>query len=113
MTYENLFLRFLLITLIVEVPIVFLIVRYKFKNFDNWNIILVSIVASTLTLPYFWFIFPTLISNRIIYIYLGESIIVLVEAFIYYRLFKINLRKALVVSFLANTASVMVGLIIK
>jgi len=111
MSYEKLFLSSLLLTLVVEVPIVFLILRVKYKNFHSENVILAGILASVLTLPYFWFIAPAFIHDRTIYIIVGESMIVLIEAFIYYKLLKIKFTQALLVSFIANLASVLVGLL--
>lgn len=111
MSYEQSFLWALLLTLVVEVPIVFLILRFKYKNFHSENVIFSSILASALTLPYFWFIVPAFISERIVYILLGESVIVLIEAFLYYKLLKVKFTQALLISFIANLASALVGLL--
>jgi len=112
MTYELSFLFSLILTLIVEIPIVFLMVRYINKAIDKLNIILSGALASTLTLPYFWFVMPAYVSNRMLYIVIGESLIILIEALIYYRLLKLKFTQALLVSFIANLASVIVGYLI-
>lgn len=111
MSYEQSFLDSLFITLLIEVPIVFFLVHYLYKKIEKWNIVFVGIIASTLTLPYFWFILPMYISDRTFYILIGELIIILIETFIYYRLFKLKFIQALFVSFVANLASVLVGLL--
>lgn len=111
MSYEVSFLYSLFITLLIEVPVVFLIVRYLYKKFEKWNIVFVGIISSTLTLPYFWFILPMYISDRTFYILVGESIIILIEAFIYFRLLKLKIGQALFISLVANLASVLVGLL--
>ena len=111
MSYEGIFLHSLVLTLIVEVPVVFLFCRYVYKLVDNWNVIIVAILASALTLPYFWFILPGYISDRTLYVIVGESVIVLVEAIIYHRLLKLKIGQALLVSLIANLASILVGLI--
>jgi hypothetical protein len=112
MSYEQSFLYSLFLTLVIEVPIVFFLVRYLYKKSKNWDIVLVGIIASTLTLPYLWFILPFYVSDRMIYILLGESIIVLIEAFMYHRLLKIKFTQALLVSFIANLASTLFGLLL-
>lgn len=111
MAYEQMFLNALFLTLITEVPVVFIAVRYLYKIKDNFNIIFAGIISSILTLPYFWFILPYFISNRMLYIILGESSIVLIEAFIYYKILKLKFSQALIISFIANLASVLIGLL--
>ena len=112
MIYEQLFLYALLITLISEVFVVFFILRYKYKNYNNSDIVFAGIISSTLTLPYFWFILPEFITDRIIYIIVGESAIILIEAFIYFYLLKLKFSQALIVSLIANIASILIGLIV-
>lgn len=112
MTYEKQFLLSLLITLTIEVPVVSLVVRYKYKILNNFNTIFVSFVSTILTLPYFWFILPIYINNRTGYLMIGEIAIILIEAFIYYRLLKISFKKALGVSILANVISFLIGIIL-
>lgn len=111
MSYEVLFLYSLIITLVVEVPVVFLLARYLYMNTDKSGIVFAGIISSTLTLPYFWFVLPIFVTDRIIYILAGESAIILVEAFIYFRLLKLKFRQALFVSLIANISSILVGLI--
>lgn len=111
MSYEVSFLYSLLITLIVEVPILFFLVHYLYKKLEKWNIVFVGIIASTLTLPYLWFILPMYIPDRTFYILVGELIIILIEAFIYFRLLKLKIGQALLISLVANLASVLAGLL--
>lgn len=112
MNYERLFLLSLLITLIVEVPVVFLIGHYIYKISEKWNIIFSGIISSVLTLPYFWFILPVFISNRTTYIIIGESTIIFVEALIYFKILKLKFSQAFLVSLIANIASILIGLIL-
>ena len=110
MTYEQHFLWSLLVTLLVEVPIACLFVRRAYKKSNTTDTIFAGIIASSLTLPYFWFILPIFISNRFAYVWIGESVIVLIEAYIYYRILKVSAKQAFVVSLIANVSSVIVGL---
>lgn len=112
MSYEQSFLNSLFITLIIEVPIVFFLAYYIYRKTEKFNIILSGIIASTLTLPYFWFILPSYISNRSFFIIIGELVIILVEAFIYHKFLKLKFMQAFFVSLIANIVSMSMGLII-
>jgi len=111
MLYEKQFLFSLMLTLITEVPIVVLIIKYfyKLKTEKNLKIIFVSAIASTLTLPYLWFILPIFILNKITYIFFGESLVIFTETIIYYQLLKLDLPKAFILSLMANFASIIIG----
>lgn len=112
MAYEQSFLISLLVTLLIEIPIVFFFVYSIYKRKEKFDIIFSGILASVLTLPYFWFILPYYISDRITYIVLGELVVIIIEAFIYFRLLKLKLRQAILISFLANLASTLIGLVV-
>jgi len=115
MLYEQKFLLSLLLTLITEVPVVFVFVKYayKYRDIKIPTIVFVGILASVLTLPYLWFVLPAFIFERFTYLILGESLVILVEAFIYFKLLKLKLLDSFVVSLLANTASIILGLVIR
>lgn len=112
MSYEQLFLYALSLTLLMEVPVAFLLARYLYKIHDTWNIIFAGLITSTLTLPYFWFVLPHFINDRMLYIILGESAIILIEAFIYYRILKLKFSQAIIISLITNIASILGGLLI-
>jgi len=113
MLYETQFLISLSLTLIIEIPIVFIFVKviYKLKELSNLKVLIVGLIASTLTLPYLWFVLSPYINARY-YILTGELIVVIVEALIYNQLLNIKLNKALAISFIANFFSYGLGLII-
>jgi len=115
MSYEDKFLIALFLTLASEVPVVILILRYVYKNnqLKTSLILFVSILASILTLPYLWFVLPSFGFSRMVFVLLGESIVILVEMLIYFELLNLKLSKAFVLSLVANIASIIVGLIIK
>ena len=112
MFYETRFLIALLLTLIIEIPVLLvfckLIFRLKIKSF---RIIFAGFLASVLTLPYLWFVLPAYI-NSVYYIYIGETLVFLFEALIYNRLLNIKISKSLLVSFAANLTSFVIGLIV-
>ncbi|MCX6751663.1 MAG: hypothetical protein NT161_02770 [Candidatus Nomurabacteria bacterium] len=113
MLYEQKFLLALFLTLISEVPIVFVLVRYfyKYKDIKIPTIVFVGILASVLTLPYLWFVLPAFVFNQTLYVMLGETLVVLIEAIIYYKLLKLKLLDSLVISLIANIVSIILGLL--
>lgn len=115
MPYEQKFLFSLFLTLIVEVPIAVFLVKYfyKYKEIKISKIIFAGLMASTLTLPYFWFVLPAYISSRSLYIFIGEALIIFIEAIIYKQFLELKLSKAFVVSLVANVASIFLGLLIQ
>ena len=110
MTYEQTFLFSLLITLLSETPVVLLLAHNIYKKNNTSDIIFAGIIASSLTLPYFWFILPLFIPNRIPYVFIGESLIVLIEAYIYSKIIKLTPKQSFVVSLIANITSILVGI---
>jgi len=113
MFYEQKFLSSLLLTLIVEIPIAILLVKsfYKQKEIKISKIIFVGFVASALTLPYFWFILPAYITDRLLFMLYGEIIIVCIEMVIYNQLLKLKLTRSFVISLITNSMSILAGLI--
>lgn len=112
MSYENFFLVSLSVTILSEVPVLYLITRYFYKLTNIGDIVLSGVLASALTLPYFWFVLPAYVSDRSLYIILGESVIVIVEAIIYFKLLRLKFWQAVLVSLIANLVSVGVGLLV-
>lgn len=104
----------LVVTLAVELPIVFYLIKYFYENksIEKIKICVVTLIASTLTLPYLWFVLPFFISNPALHIVIGELLVVCTEAVIFRFFFKLNLSKSLSISLIANLSSIVVGLII-
>lgn len=112
MLYEINFLISLFLTLIIEIPILFVLVKYAFKeNIENSKILFIGFLASFSTLPYLWFVFQPLI-NTLQYIYIGEIFVLLVEAVVYNQLLDIKIQRALLISFIANLVSFGFGLFV-
>ncbi|MBX4190060.1 hypothetical protein KW791_02075 [Candidatus Parcubacteria bacterium] len=108
MLYVHHFLVALLLTVVAETLIVavfiFKIYRLKLKN-----IIATSIVVNVLTLPYVWFVFPFL-TSRTSALVIAEIFAWVVEAILYKIFLKLSFKQALIVSFVANLASYLLGL---
>ncbi|MBI5134290.1 MAG: hypothetical protein HZA81_02810 [Candidatus Taylorbacteria bacterium] len=110
MGYETLFLGALLLTLAVEAPIVWALCAFVYEKGARGASLLAAILASSLTLPYLWFVLPEFFGFAW-YSTLGEAVIVAIEALVYKQLLGLKIKDALFVSFVANAASVSVGLI--
>lgn len=111
MLYETKFLVSLILTLFIEVPIVLILLRFISPKIRLYKTLLIAILATSLTLPYLWFIFPVYIEYPF-YIIIGEIIVFLIESLIYWQLIQITFRKALLISFIANLSSLLIGLLI-
>jgi hypothetical protein len=64
MSYEYKFLSALLLTLVIEIPILVLFIHYFYKQkaLKVYKTILVGTVNTALTLPYLWFVLPSYIA---------------------------------------------------
>lgn len=110
-SFERRFLLALLLTWLIEIPILFVLVRYVFKvrQVSVWRILGVGLLASALTLPYLWFLLPSILTTAS-GIYLGEILVFLVEALLYRWLLGMSYPKALLLSFIVNAISFLLGL---
>jgi hypothetical protein len=113
MTYESQFLIALITTLVVEVPLVFLLVRYFFRErkISRLRVVGIGILSTSVTIPYLWFIFAVFLDYWTMAI-VGELFVFVVEALIYRKLLPISFLKAVVLSLIANVASIAVGILI-
>lgn len=113
MLYELNFVLSLLVTLIVEIPILIFFFRYLFKTnrIPLKKLISTGLIASALTLPYLWFVLLPFVSTDY-YLLIGEIIVIIVESLIYYQVIELELKKSLLISFIANISSYLVGIII-
>jgi hypothetical protein len=109
MLYESEFLVSLGATLALEVPVVYLFVRFLCnKKLQSLRVILVAILASVLTLPYLWFILPPFVDARL-YLWYGEAFVILVEACLFLWLLGVRVWFALLLALCANLFSFFVG----
>lgn len=111
MTYEIRFLISLFFALIVEIPIVLLLIKYfyKHKDINSRRIIFIGFIATSLTMPYIWFVLPAVFSNRGFYVLLSEISAIFIEGFIYAKLLSIKTKEAFTISFIANISSALLS----
>jgi len=116
MIYQELFLRALFFTVVIETAGLFLITR-KLFNIDksltpNSQILFSGFVASFSTLPYLWFILPWAIRDRLIFGVVGEIAVTLIEAVIYCFVLQLKPKHAIMASVLCNLASYAFGFVL-
>jgi hypothetical protein len=108
------FLRALLITVLSE-TLVLLILSFTWLRRSRTSvgrILIAGILPSALTLPFVWFVFPLFLKAALLYILFSESTVIVVEAFIMKGILKLDLKRALVVSFICNVISFLVGILV-
>ena len=76
------------------------------------RLIFAGFITSFATLPYVWFVFPVLITQKIWYILVSELFAVIVEAAIYFFILNVRWRVCFVLSFVCNMASFGIGSIL-
>ena len=103
----------LLMTLAIEVPVLFAMARLAFRARcgDNRRTILVGVLASSLTLPLLWFAMHVAVDPKDMLI-LGEVAVAVVEAVLYKALLGVSVGQAAVLSTVANALSFSVGLML-
>jgi hypothetical protein len=111
--------RFLIaagITVIVETAVILCIIRLGFKigaSKVSWGrILFAGFFASFATLPYLWFVLPAFIHSYALMVAFGELGVFLLEAGAYVFLLNLPAGRTLILSFAANIASILVGLLL-
>jgi hypothetical protein len=110
MFYETQFLFALVMTWLVEIPLLCFSVRTVLKRNDvpAIRIIFAGILASALTLPYLWFVLPPYIGTTY-YLLIGELFVIAVESVILNQILRIRPGLSIALSAVMNTASFVVG----
>jgi hypothetical protein len=114
MSYEFEFLEALALTIFIETIVMFILVKVFFTNFQikTGLIILAGITASFATLPYLWFILPIFIKSGLYFKIVSESSAVVLESFILLGILRVGYKNALIISFVCNMTSFVIGLIL-
>jgi hypothetical protein len=113
MLYETYFLLALLTTWAIEISILTALIRFAFrdKSVPISRIIGIGALCTALTLPYLWFVLPPFVDVAY-YVQIGEALVFIVEAVILNRLLGLDLKRALICSFVMNVASFLLGLVL-
>lgn len=112
MSYGFYFFLSLLLTLAVEITVLFLVAKYLLKiKIQTREVLYWGTFINLFSLPYLWFVFPLFISAYN-YILIGEILVVLIESVILLKVLKINLKNALILSLITNILSYLIGMIV-
>jgi hypothetical protein len=108
--YVYQFFDSLLFSVVVESIVVLLLCNY-FKR--DKRIAFLAGLGTMLTIPYVWFVFPTIFwFSSVLSISLAEGFAFVFEAMLYKFLGKVTWKQAIIFSLLANGASYFLGKII-
>jgi hypothetical protein len=107
------FLLALLLAWLVEIPVMIVMMRFLFrlKTIPILRMVLVGALMTLVTLPILWYVLPLFMSG-LIYVLMGEALVILAEAAMIKFGLKIDFSKALLISFVANLLSFLAGLLI-
>ena len=111
------FIKFLIawiLTIFIETIVLFFIAKLfrKEDQISNWRLILIWILASTITLPLLRFVFPLFVTDEIVYIVVWELFVTLIEIFVIKYWLKVSRGKAILASILCNLCSYLIWLLI-
>jgi hypothetical protein len=101
------FLSALLFSVVVETVVILVLCKVYKKPY---HIALLAALGTMCTIPYVWFVFPTLFwYSSAIALYLAEGFAFVFESFIYRFLGKVTWKQAIVFSLIANSVSYFLG----
>jgi len=103
-----------IITILIETIVLFLIAKLfrKADQIPNWRLILVWILASTITLPLLRFVLPMFIVDGVEYVVIWELLVTIIEIFIIKYWLKVSRWKAILASILCNLCSYLLGILV-
>jgi len=95
----------------IEIPVLFVLVRYAFRDrgLSVLRIVVAGALCTAITLPYLWFVLPPFV-DAAYYPLIGEGLVVVVEAVILNRLLGLKWTVAGICSLAMNAASFFLGL---
>ncbi len=104
------FLIALVLTLLIELPVLWVLARgvFKLAGVPTRRLLGVGALGSLLTLPVLWFVLPAFLSPAAA-IAVGEVLAVVIEALLLWRLLPARPLVAVVLSLAANLASFLLG----
>jgi hypothetical protein len=116
MTYEIRFLIDLAITVVTETTVIFILIRALWKiaasGLSTARCLFAGIFASSATLPYLWFVLPAIVKPYQVQVVTGEIGVFVIEALFYYYVLNLSIRRSAILSFVANTVSIIIGICI-
>lgn len=109
----RLFFAYLLLTIIIETPVLYLVVRRLFHlspaQVSPKRILLAGYLASFATYPYVWYVWPAFLPDPDQALIAAELMVFIVEAFMLRAMLPLSLRQALLASFFCNMTTIVLG----
>ena len=107
---DSRFLACLIFSVAIEVPILVLYVRWQSRDGSpRWpRIAATGALATATSLPYLWFLVPTLVHTSLFW-WIGEGMVIAIEAAIIAFVLPLPARHALAASMLCNLSSLLIG----
>src|SRR5271157_1928514 len=113
-SYELRFVYALVVTVVVETFVIVCLIRFFYKitsqQLSTRRCLFSGFFASFATLPYLWFVLPALIHPYLLLVTVGEAGVYFLEALAYVFLLNLPFKKTVVLSVVANSASIIAGL---
>ncbi len=103
------------VTIIVETVILFIFRNYSFfrlNEIDVQRIIFAWFFTSFSTLPYLWFVFPSIFWYGYLLHIFWELIVIFIESIILKFVFDLSFSKSFIISLIVNLASYFVWILI-
>jgi hypothetical protein len=104
-------------TLLVEVPVMVAVAKVR-EDVDRavpvWLLVVAALCCSAVTHPLLWFVWRRLIADYGLFVVSGEAMVVCLETLILFGVARpMTLRRAALVSLVANVASWAVGSLLR
>jgi hypothetical protein len=111
MLYGTRFLLALATTWAIEIPVLFALIRFVFRdrNLSPGKILVTGALCTALTLPYLWFVLPPFV-DAAYYPLAGEILVIIAEAGILFLVLGLDTKRAVFCSVLMNAVSFILGL---
>lgn len=109
----RLFLAYLLLTILMELPVLWLLLRRCSAGGQDGvslsRIVAAGFLASFASYPYLWYVVPALIANRSLALVGGELFVAGVETLVYRAVLPLSWRRAMIVSLVCNLTTIVFG----
>jgi hypothetical protein len=106
--YRVMWLRAFIITLMLEVPVCWLLLQRSDQHIGR--IIFVAFIANAISHPFLWFILPLYFQDYRVYLITGETLVITIEtSVIWLGIPNIDIRFAFIVSVVMNFISWFLG----
>ncbi|MGM0601465.1 MAG: hypothetical protein ACQETH_16760 [Candidatus Rifleibacteriota bacterium] len=109
----RLFFAYLFLTITLELPVLFAIVRKVFKiqadEISAKTLFVCGGLCSFATYPYVWYVFPALIADQTVALIVAEIIVIFIEFILIKEILKISSFRSFIVSLVCNLFTIVLG----